>query len=388
MKFKANFFKLFQSGLVLLVKIYRIITTNIAKSQRIVLILVVVGFMASFLRIYQLNLILHISPTFRLYYNVGSFLFQKDGVYNQYRTKRGQYTNNYITSLYEPQVKIGENIYSVYRPKAPEIKYKNQSYFFYTSETTAYLTRTLDQIPNYERNFLIGPSLNLYGQSNSIYNYSYQEFFKSYLNNVIDIDANCARYSVSKCENKFAKLNIRATAKNQDEFTFENNFYFQDSYVGIEKFPITAIVAPEDFWVCPDSNFDANKCFNPADDFKIDADQMPVQIIEYDGSRTTISLKDVGFSDFYVSNLKIADYYNTRVTPEVPMDKAKIYYLVHKSNLVYMTLTPHDNETIFDIQRQFGSIRITGKKCSSAICSVNFDVGIYGRPELPLNIPI
>ena len=352
------------------------LSVNLVKTERIVLIVVIVLFMTSFLRVYQINLFTRINDKFSVYYNVGSVLIQKWDTINQYRTKKAQFNTDYLTSLYEPQVKIGSKMWTIYRPKPQEIKFKGENWYFYIAEMRAYLTKDPTKIPNYDNNFIVGPSLNLYGQNNTVYNYNWNEILSSYWSNKVDVEINCARFSVAKCPDKIDKLNIKIyPVNNVDTFKMEYNFNFTGNVSCLSKEPITAFVVPENFLICPTSKFDTNYCLEPQDQRWTDRDNVPVWVFLNDNKIEKITLKDLGFSDFYLTNLKISDYYNLNFMEDLPLDKASTYYLVHPSG-AYLAITPSDPKATTVLQKQFGTLRFLNSVCDTSLCSTSVDIKV------------
>jgi hypothetical protein len=344
--------------------------------SRLILVVVIISFLASMLRIYQINLYTNINSNFKVYYNVGSILIQDWKTINQYRTKTGQFTTDYFSSLYEPQIKIEDTIWTIYRPKPQQIKYKGENWFFYISETRGYLTKNADLIPVYRKNLITGPSLNLYGQHNSIFNYSWSEFLYSYLNSKVNVDIKCSRFQQAKCPEVIDKLNIQITPSSEpNSFKLDYNYYFDNKLAKTNKQTINAFIVPENFLICPSNQYNKDSCLQPQDQNFIQRDSFPIVILDETGEKQKITMKDMGFTDFYLTNLKIDDRYNINVFEDEKINSAKDYYFVHPSG-VNFRITPDDPQATLFLQKQFGSIKIVNSNCPTNYCPSGYRVTV------------
>ncbi len=344
--------------------------------QRAILVLVIVSFLASMLRIYQINLYTQVNSNFKVYYNVGSVLIQDWKNINQYRTKTGQFTSDYFTSLYEPQVKIDDTIWTVYRPKPQQIKYKGQNWFFYIAETRGYLTKNPDLIPAYRNNLITGPNLNLYGQHNSTFNYSWSEFIDSYWNNKINVDINCSRFQQAKCPEVIEKLNIQIQPTvPKNSFRIDYNYSFDTKLAKINKQTINSFIVPENFLICPNAQYNKEFCLQPQDQNFTQRDSLPVWILNENGETKKITMKDMNFTDFYLTNFKIPDRYNINTFEDEKLNSAKDYYFVHPSG-VNIKVTPDDPQAVLYLQKQFGSIKILNSNCQTSYCPSSLQVSV------------
>jgi hypothetical protein len=342
--------------------------------EKFILISIIVSFLFFSLRIYQLNLYTKVNSKFNVYYNVGSVLIQDWNTINQYRTKSGQFTTNYFTSLYEPQVKINNKISTIYRPKPQEIKYKNENWYLYIAEMRGYLTKNPDLIPNYWNNLITGPSLNLYGQNPTIYNYDWSELFESYINNKVNVDVNCSKFQLAKCPSIIDKLNIQIFPDPEpNAFRMKYNYIFDQKLLNEQKQTINAFIVPEDFLICPSTNYDKNSCIEAQDKNWTKRDNFPIWILEDQKDTKKITIKDLNFSDFYITNLKIADFYNINYFEDELLNKSKEYYFVHPSG-VWLKVIPDDSNANVFLQRQFGSIKIENNTCLETYCQSGFKV--------------
>jgi hypothetical protein len=327
--------------------------------------------------IYQISLVIKISDKFRIVYTSGSVLLEKDGVINQYQTTRGGFALDYFTSVYEPQLVVDNKLYSVYRPQPQKIKYKNSLYYFYVGESQGYLTKNPNNIPNYKTNIIVGPPLGLYGQNNTIYNYRPNEVYDSFVNNTIKIDLRCTTNIQSDCKNKLNKvgINIKKDDNEPETAIFSYNYNFGIDYETKPKQTVAAFITPEDFYICKSRFFDEN-CLKPVDDIKVKYQDFRFDVIDANNNiEEKITLGDLNLSHFFLLNLKIFDYYNPVVKAETPLEKNNSYYMVHKSNKVWIKLTPLAQYKA-DIQEQFGSIRFFSSDCPNTNCNSSVKVTV------------
>ncbi len=356
------------------------ISNILYKLQPIFIAGIILLFLLFSLRIYQINLVVRVSSEFRLYYAVGSFVLRKDGVFDGYRTKRGNFVTEYFMSLYEPQVSVDGVLHTVYRPVPTPIKFRSKEYFMYTTETRVYLVDNMNKIPNFQKNYVVGPPLNLYGQGNTIYNYKPQEVYDAYINNRINLNINCGDYAVAHCKNQFNHLNIQVDPKTGDTDSFDMKFkyYFEGDLASKEKRPVSAFITPEDFGICPTSVYDVDVCVDPFDRNYIRSDDMPVSFL-HDNIEEKLTLKDLNFSSFYNINLKIPDKFNINIIPPKFLSIADTYFMVHKSNSVWIEIKPTVLGNTTSIQRQFGTMQFTGDICKQETCENAYTISLKSR---------
>jgi hypothetical protein len=361
---------------------YSFIISLKSKVYAILLFTVLLLFLAFIPRLYLINLRVQAKSGANLYYNVGAFVLQKEGVIDQYMTRHKEYATSYISSLYEPAFKIGEDIYTAYRPRTQQIKFRNESYFMYVSETNIILTKNVNSIPSYKTNLIVGPSIGLYGYGNSIYNYSWGEIINNFTTNTIDVDINCYDFPEARCKNRLEKLNIKAKESTiPDSFDFYYNYHYGLELSEKSKTPLASVVVPKDYYLCPRFEYSYFECLDPFERESIPWQKMPVHVYKDNTEAYEVmTLQDLNLTQFYITNLKIADRYTIKTTAPLDLQKADEYFLVHKSNNIALRFKVLNTEkTEGQILKQFGSIRFIGPSCDQKVCPINLQMQILTR---------
>ena len=270
--------------------------------------MVAIAVLISTLNIYNIHLRSQLSKQFTVYYDAGSILLEDSKLIQQYISRRDTYFTSYFHSLYEPQVIIGNDIFTVYRQDTKQIQWNNDWYYYNLGEQVFLLTDEPESIEMYKNNFMVGPSLTLYGDPDSAFNYSFPEVFYSFGFNVIDVKTPCINHYLANCKNRFNNYSERVERyKNSpDTFLYTITFEFGSELAQVDKTPTEAFIIPENFFVCLDpSNF--SSCIDPKFQSIIPQRDIPV-VVQKNGSIKKMRFEDLALDAFHITNLKIPDY--------------------------------------------------------------------------------
>jgi len=342
----------------------------------LIVVSIAVAVLLSTLNIYNFHLKVDISERYTVYYDAGSILLEHDDLIQQYITRRDTYFTNYFHSLYEPQVIIGEDTFTVYRQETKQIQWNGDWYYYNLGEEFFTLTDNPSDIDMYNRNFIIGPSLTLYGDPSSAFNYSFGEAFESYAFNYIEVETPCTDHELARCTNRLESYTEKVSQHEESDSAFEYSsiFSFGDELSFVEKTPTESFIIPEGFMVCSDPE-DMATCQDPRFQGILPQRDIPV-IIYKDGDVQKLRFEDLGLNSFHITNLKIPDYLILDDRLPILMNPSSTYYLVHHQSGVVISITPQQDVDTF-VETKFSAIKFKPKDpCVVATCQLDFVVDI------------
>ena len=335
---------------------------------------VAIAVLISTLNIYNIHLRAQLSNQFTVYYDAGSILLEDSKLIQQYISRRDTYFTSYFHSLYEPQVIIDKNVFTVYRQDTKQIQWNNNWYYYNLGERVFLLTDEPESIEMYENNFMIGPSLTLYGDPDSAFNYSFPEVFYSFGFNVVDVVTPCIDHYLANCKNRLNSYSERVERYNNssDTFQYTITFEFGSELAQVDKTPTEAFIIPENFFVCIDPK-DFSSCIDPAFQSIIPQRDIPV-IIQKNGSIKKMRFEELALDAFHITNLKIPDYLITDNRPPILLEPVKTYYLIDTSQSVMLAITPQQKMNT-SIETKFSALKFKpAEVCRQAKCTLSFAI--------------
>lgn len=343
--------------------------------RRLILFISLFAFIASTLRVYQLNLKLVLSDRYTVYYDTGAILLEKEGVIGQYFTRRGTFFTDYLHSLYEPQLRYNGELLTIYRQQTELIKWREQSLYTYFTYDRFIMTDDVNTIDDYKKNLIVGPNLTLYGARDSIFVNSPSEIINSYFNNEIYTELNCTEHELSNCEGFIDKYTQRLEKdpEYKDSFIFTMGFHFNGLAANnTTKAPVNAFIFPETFELCNSTSV-FEKCRFVGTEKIVDQDNIPVYL-NIDGQETQTTFQELEFDNFHLINLKVPDYLVVDQEDAQLIDTRETYYMVHPQKHVWIGITPLTPNVEAAVENRYRSMRFESPQCPEDYCELKFRI--------------